>query len=487
MSSRFLYKFRFLFFLAFLFAVLHTSGYASTQPREPITIVSTNDIHASIDNFPQLASLVQNIRYQHKNVLLIDAGDKFSGDPCIDDAPSPGWPIMQLMGELGYNVMVPGNHAFDYGCDQFEAICRQAAHQYPSLHFLSSDMQGRRTLRDLYQPYILFPLGGINIGIIGLTNAESCSREKLGGTSFHMPSDSWIRNFKKNHNVDLLILVSHMGVNKDTEIARHFPEIDLIIGAHTHTALLAPLIENGVVITQTGCNLKYAGVTTISPQGEISNSLTELATYPAKDKHFQTLVDSIKQANNTQREIATAATRLDPPHLAELTCDAMKEATGADIAFYNIRGIRINEIPKGPITAHHIYAAEPFHNTIFLCTMTEEEIRDMILNRLAIDRQRFPLSPRIDLYCSGLSYHITNETPPSITLRLPSGKSPDDTPRSYQVAVSNYLLSTYSIPNKKEARPVKITVRQAIIDYIEGKTVAQDSKPLRSTITYKPD
>ena len=165
----------------------------------------------------------------------------------------------------------------------------------------------------------------------------------------------------------------------------------------------------------------------------------------------------------------------------------MKEATGADIAFYNIRGIRINEIPKGSITAHHIYAAEPFHNTIFLCTMTEEEIRDMILNRLAIDRQRFPLSPRIDLYCSGLSYHITNETPPSITLRLPSGKSPDNTPRSYQVAVSNYLLSTYSIPNKKEARPVKITVRQAIIDYIEGKTVAQDSKPLRSTITYKPD
>ncbi len=485
MTSRFLRRFRFLIILVILLSLLHP-GLARTL--EPITIVSTNDIHASIDNFSRLAALVQDIRNKNKNVLLIDAGDKFSGDPCVDDAPSPGWPIMQLMGELGYDIMVPGNHAFDYGCDQFETICKQVARQYPSLHLLSSDMQGQRPLRELHHPYALFMLGGHRIGLISLTNSGSCDREKLGGITFRTPPDSWISGFKKQHNVDLLILVSHLGANKDIEIARRFPEIDLIIGAHTHTALLQPVRKNGVTITQTGCNLKYAGITVISPERNISNKLVELATYPTVDSRFHTLTDSIKQATDTHREIATAATRLDAPFLAELTCDAMRKTTGADLAFYNIRGIRIHEIPKGPITTHQIYAAEPFHNTIYLCTMTEQQIKDMILSRFAIDREVSPQSPRIDLYCSGLTYRIINGSHPSVELKLPPRSANNGTPPSYQVAIANYLLSTYNIPAKESAQPTGITVRQVIIDAIRGKTISQDAaREPRITITNKPD
>lgn len=471
----------------FIFSILlpgpsHGKGF----PTQEITIVSTNDIHASIANFPRLAALVNELRETERPVLLIDAGDKFSGDPCIDDAPSPGWPIMELMGTLGYDVMVPGNHSFDYGFDQFLLLSSQAKEKYPSLHFLSSDMDAKRKLLDIYRPFVSLSVGGIRIGLISLTDASSCAPSKLGGTTFRMPPDSWIRSIKKDRKLDLFILVSHMGVNKDREIAGRFPEIDLIIGGHSHTTLLRPLSENGVLITQTGCNLKYAGITTISPEGKLSNRLVELASYPNEVPAIKASEETIKRAADNQHEVANTTVRIDPPHLAELVCDAMKEAANADMAFYNIRGIRIDEIPIGPITPHQLQAMEPFHNTVFICSMTEGQIRDMIRNRLVIDEKHAPHSPRIDLYCSGLEYHIEHGKSTEITLRFPKSTS-SVSPPVYQVAISDYLLSTYDIPNKKEVRSSGITVRQAVIDYFRKHPKIKETPPLRASISYQTD
>ncbi len=100
-------------FLALALTVL-LSG-CSCEQR--VVVVSTNDIHSSIDNFPRLATLVEGLREAEgeDRVLLVDAGDRWTGNPFVDIAPEPLWPIVELQNELGYDVTTLGNHEFDWG------------------------------------------------------------------------------------------------------------------------------------------------------------------------------------------------------------------------------------------------------------------------------------------------------------------------------------------------------------------------------------
>ena len=103
------------FFAAFAAAsVILLAGCAGERR---VVIVSTNDIHSSIDNFPRLATLVEELRAAEgaDRVLLVDAGDRWTGNPFVDLASPPLYPIVELMNELGYDVATLGNHEFDWG------------------------------------------------------------------------------------------------------------------------------------------------------------------------------------------------------------------------------------------------------------------------------------------------------------------------------------------------------------------------------------
>ena len=82
--------------LAFVFAAV------ACAPRErTLVLLSTNDIHAQIDRFPQLAAAVEACRDTVANVVLLDAGDRWTGNPYVDRAQTPGMPIIRLMNRLG--------------------------------------------------------------------------------------------------------------------------------------------------------------------------------------------------------------------------------------------------------------------------------------------------------------------------------------------------------------------------------------------------
>ena len=89
---------------------------AANLPRErTLVLLSTNDMHAQIDRFPQLAAAVAACRDTADNVVLIDAGDRWTGNPYVDRTPTPGMPIIRLMNRLGYDAATLGNHEFDHG------------------------------------------------------------------------------------------------------------------------------------------------------------------------------------------------------------------------------------------------------------------------------------------------------------------------------------------------------------------------------------
>lgn len=78
------------------------------ETAREFVIISTNDIHAQIDRFPQLAAFIQQKRAESEEVIVVDAGDRFSGNPYVDNAIEKGEPIIQLMNKVGFEVACMG-------------------------------------------------------------------------------------------------------------------------------------------------------------------------------------------------------------------------------------------------------------------------------------------------------------------------------------------------------------------------------------------
>lgn len=248
-----------------------------TNAIKKITILHTNDTHSHIDSFefdhpkyPNMggvskrAQIIEKIRREEKNVLLLDAGDIFQGTPYFNYYG--GELEFKLMSLLKYDVATMGNHDFDNGIDGFYAQLPHA-----KFDFVSANYDFKNTILDgIVKPYKIVIKDGIKIGIFGLgVELEGLVDKKLyKETKYYDPIEitNDITNELKELGCELIICLSHLGYlykndpNKicDITLAKKTKNIDLIIGGHTHTFLEKPTIENNiegvpVLINQVGC------------------------------------------------------------------------------------------------------------------------------------------------------------------------------------------------------------------------------------------
>ncbi len=243
-----------------------------------LTILHTNDTHSNIDPFPENHAkypgkggvarrfeMIQKIRSEEVNVLLLDAGDIFQGTPYFNKYG--GVLEMKLMSELGYDAATMGNHDFDAGLDGFVR-----AQEYAKFPFLCSNYEFKNTPIDgLTTDKMIIDKGGIKVGVfgVGVELKGLVPDAKYGETVYHDPIE--IATDKatelKKAGCDLIICLSHLGYEygsskvSDRVLAQKTKGIHLIIGGHTHTFLDKPTEEknldgNTVLINQVG----WAGV-----------------------------------------------------------------------------------------------------------------------------------------------------------------------------------------------------------------------------------
>ena len=263
-------------------ALLGLSGVSlssfSTLETKKITILHTNDTHSHIDPFPidhpknpnmggaaRRAAIIESIRKEEKNVLLLDAGDIFQGTPYFNYYG--GELEFKLMSMMQYDVATMGNHDFDNGIDGFYAQLPHA-----KFDFVSANYDFRNTvLNDIVKPYKIIIKDGIKIGIFGLgVQLDGLVDKKLyKETVYNNPievAQDMTRILKEEKKCDLVICLSHLGFKykdepekpSDIVLAQKTKNIDLIIGGHTHTFLDKPVIEKNsegkeVLINQVGC------------------------------------------------------------------------------------------------------------------------------------------------------------------------------------------------------------------------------------------
>ena len=225
-----------------------------------LTILHTNDQHSRIEpfdssysrnpnqgGFARRAALIQKIREEEKNVLLLDSGDTFQGTPYFNFFG--GELEFKLMSMMGYDASTMGNHDFDNGLEGFKKVLPNA--KFP---FICSNYDFKNTILDGQTlPYKVFNKNGIKVGIfgVGIELAGLVGKKSYGETVWQNPIEiaqhyaTFLRNEKK---CDLVICLSHIGYDykdnprkiSDKILAAKTDGIDLILGGHTHTFLPEP-------------------------------------------------------------------------------------------------------------------------------------------------------------------------------------------------------------------------------------------------------
>jgi len=247
--------------LGLLSAGLAATPWLSTEASsaiEKVTILHTNDVHSRIDPFPldgtrnaglggvaRRSTLVNQIRKEEEHVLLLDAGDIFQGTPYFN--LYGGELELKLMSKMGYDAATLGNHDFDNGVDGFSKQIKHA--NFP---IICSNYDFRNTsLENKTIPYKVFKKGRIKIGVIGLgIELEGLVEKKNYGETIYLDpiiqANKYASILKEEEHCDLIICLSHLGYKykdqkvSDQVLAKQTSNIDLIIGAHTHTFMAQP-------------------------------------------------------------------------------------------------------------------------------------------------------------------------------------------------------------------------------------------------------
>ncbi|MDB4534543.1 metallophosphatase [Vicingaceae bacterium] len=246
------------FGLASLNLIPFRSFAVNKKRNTKIVILHTNDVHSRIEPFPdndpkypglggaaRRASLIQKIRNEEDNVLLLDAGDVFQGTPYFN--VFEGEIDFKLMSMMQYDACTIGNHDFDNGIDGFNKMLPHANFPFLNTNYDFSDT----ILKGKIKPYKIFNKNGIKIGVFGVgVELDGLVDKKLyKGTKYSDPVISANKTaaiLKNKEQCDLIICLSHLGYEyksekiSDVKMAAQTRNIDLILGGHTHTSLDKP-------------------------------------------------------------------------------------------------------------------------------------------------------------------------------------------------------------------------------------------------------
>lgn len=252
--------------------ILHTNDeHSAVIPHSPAIDFHPTLPDPTIGGYARLAAAVERIRAQKREedepVLLLSGGDFTGGTPFGWLVPEGVPAQITIMQRIGYDAATIGNHEYDYGAAVLSRYLQAAG--YPDAGaktvLLASNTvpPPGHPLADIFRKELLLELGnGLTVGLFGLLGADAVSvTGSPAPVEFADPRETAAEMVARlrGEGADLVIALSHSGVEEDRALARAVPGIDLIIGGHCHTALVEPLTEGKTIIAQAGSMLECYG------------------------------------------------------------------------------------------------------------------------------------------------------------------------------------------------------------------------------------
>lgn len=475
-------------FFVSLAAVTLLAASVSAQDTFRLTVLHTNDQHAAHEPFSggnggvaRQATVQSQILAEGGNVLLLDAGDRFTGS--LFHQQYRGQDQVQLMNALGYNAMTLGNHEFDDGEDVLLAFLQGL--NFPVVT-ANVDFTAFPEIDALVSPYVVLEVGGQQIGVIGLTTADtvvtsSPSRDIVFSDDYAGAVAGAVAELT-DMGVNKIILVTHIGIDFDLPLLESLAGVDLVVGGHSHT-LLSNTLRAGVDVypiaaqtsagepiyyAQAGANNVYLGRmdVTFDANGVITAISGEpilLSRYITPDPDIQAILTELAGPIEELRATPIGATatdllvgdrtvcRVEECVLGNLIADAMIADTGAQLAIQNGGGIRA-DINAGEITLGEVLTVLPFGNLASTVDLTGAQVIEALENgvsRINVENGqvvragangRFP-------QVAGIRYSFDPTQPAgsrivSVEVRGADGSfSPIDPEAVYKVATNDFMLN----------------------------------------------
>lgn len=390
----------------------------TTKPTTPaksnnIVILGTSDVHCGIDQnigYAGLAAYKKALAETHNYVALVDAGDAIQGDTI--GTLSKGEYIVDIMNEVGYDVVTPGNHEFDYGMDQFlNVIVPKMKATYVSANFMKDD-------KPVFDTYKMMTFGEKKVAFVGISTPETLVKstptyfqDKFGNYIYDFCNDSTgdklykavqtAVDAAKKAGADYVVAVAHLGDDEASapwtsmDVIKNTKGIDVLMDGHAHSTVVKSVKNKdgkSIKMVATGTKLENIGKIVIAENGTITAEYVGADVAKDKDADITKFVDGIKAKYKELENKVVAKTDVDliiadqnenrlirsqETNLGDLCADAYKNVLGADIAFVNGGGIRTS-IAKGNITYGQIIAVHPFGNMACVVEATGQQILDAL-------------------------------------------------------------------------------------------------------------
>jgi 5'-nucleotidase/UDP-sugar diphosphatase len=424
--------------LLLLFTLIPSTVLAETTEPEikAFYVLHTNDVHGRVvgnatpgsDGKPVNSGVIGFARYKtiistlkavnEDRVLVFDAGDTAHGTNFA--SLSKGQSVIRLMNDLGVDAMALGNHEFNYGFAELEALQQEA--DFP---MIASNIEREEDKTKPFSENEVFEVDGFKFGVFALSTPETkvkASPANTEGLAFTDPvavAEEQV-SLLQEQEVDAIIMLSHLGIDEESEITTKdvldaVSGIDLAIDGHSHDTLPEGEIVNDALLVQTGNYLANVGLVTLTfTDGELTEKTAELidfleAQQYAPDADIEASIAAIEEENKvyTEVEVAESAVKLDgeredvrtkETNLGNLIVDAMLWATDADLAITNGGGIRAS-IEAGMITMGDLLTVLPFGNLVTVIEVTGQDIKDA----LAFGADAYPAT-------AGKFPHVANAT-----------------------------------------------------------------------------
>ncbi len=435
------------------------SACARSQQHE-LTILHTNDMHAGfvphdafwvkgspkplVGGFKELSFTVDSIRQRDQTILLLDAGDVMTGDPIADlefDG-AQGGALFAMMDMIGYDAWCVGNHDFDISQANLRRLTEVA--RFPTLSANIVDNQGKYPVNN--RPYVIIEKDGLKIGIIGVMSQDLyhlVNQNSLVGIKVLDPVETtqhWIDEIKSK--TDLVIALTHEGVDEDSVLASHVTGLNIIVGGHSHTRLKQPRVVNGVIIVQTGSNCENLGVLHVAVENRnivnYDGRLVQLWYHNDRPvSRISAFVDSVQQVIDKDYNLVLATLKSDwnrsngESGIGNFVVDAQRAAAHANVAFMNNSGIRAN-VSAGPLTKKELFEVMPFRNILTTFQLSGKQLRDVLLHCLK-EREGVSFS---GITCTWKR----NEAHEQVIVSMMVDGKPLDDDRMYICAASDYFV-----------------------------------------------
>ncbi len=389
-------------FLWIVFPALTCAG----QPLK-LTILHMNDTHGhylprksgdgpdAVGGFARAATVIRDVaaasRKDGREVLLLHAGDILTGTPF--SMVWKGELGVNLLNALGFQAMTVGNHEFDYGKENLVRTIQRGLHG-TLLSANIHDQQGNRLFRAHLQPDS--KMTDVRVIVFGLTTdgtPVSTHPGNVRGLEFEDPLSAAMRLLRDHRQEDVIIALTHLGVQEDVALASGCPKIDVIVGGHSHTALHQPLKHGSTVIVQAGAYTQYVGRLDLDfVDGRIVSyhgDLTPLDAEVAEDPQVARMIADYQARMGAKFDqvIGRSDVFLDgrllsvrssePTNLGRLVAYTMARSVHAEAAILNGGSIR-ESIHAGDITLRDIYTALPFPNYVVSVELTGETVRKIL-------------------------------------------------------------------------------------------------------------